>query len=156
LQLALWGVPQAPASHEPGDVSTPPHEHPPRELTRLATTPIPGGDEQTWVRFSPDDPTELVTNGARRVYFWRAPPQLQQRAAAAAAASAVPATPGAPGAASQGAVGGSGGRCTEQLAPMSYYSPPLAAADFRQAVGAFLASVFVPGTTQVRRTGPHS
>lgn len=32
---------------------------------------------------------------------------------------------------------------------ISYYSPPLRAADFHQEVGDFVASVFVPGTTQV-------
>lgn len=32
---------------------------------------------------------------------------------------------------------------------ISYYSPPLRASDFHQEVGDFIASVFVPGTTQV-------
>lgn len=129
-QLTLWRLPSA---AEPGQQQPP--------ALQLSSTPIPGGDVQTWVRFSPDDPAELVTNGARRVYFWRAPrgggePASQQTPAVAGTAAAV-------GAAGGGGSSGGG-------APVSYYSPPLVAADFRQAVGNFMASVFVPGTSQVR------
>jgi hypothetical protein len=67
---------------------------------------------QSRICYNPDDPSELLTNGKRRAYFWRS--QL----------------PGS------------------NL--ISYYSPPLRAGDFHQEVGDFVASVFVPGTTQVR------
>jgi hypothetical protein len=80
-------------------------------LQPSATTPIPAGDVQTRICYNPDDPSELLSNGKRRAYFWRS--QL----------------PGS------------------NL--ISYYSPPLKAGDFHQEIGDFVASVFVPGTTQV-------
>jgi len=88
---------------------------------------------QICLRFNPNDSSELVTNGARRVYFWRLS-VLPAVAAAAAAGGGGPAHAAASSAAA---------------AALSYYSPPLVASDFRQAVGDFLASVFVPGSSQV-------
>jgi hypothetical protein len=98
MQLSLWDL--RPLTG-PGSSS----------LQPSATTPIPAGDVQCRICYNPDDPSELLTNGKRRAYFWRS--QL----------------PGS------------------NL--ISYYSPPLRAGDFHQEVGAFMASVFVPGTTQV-------
>jgi hypothetical protein len=37
----------------------------------LVSGSIPSGDLQTCVRLNPDDPTEALTNGAQRVYFWK-------------------------------------------------------------------------------------
>jgi hypothetical protein len=100
MQLSLWDL--RPLTASPGSSS----------LQPSATTPIPAGDVQARICYNPDDPSELLTNGKRRAYFWRS--QL----------------PGS--------------------SLISYYSPPLRAGDFHQEVGDFVASVFVPGTTQVR------
>lgn len=89
----------------------------PSQLQPLSTTEVPAGDTQTCIAFHSQDRTELVTNGPKRVIFWR---QQQQQQA-------------------------------EQ--PMSYYSPPLKPTEFQQAVGEFVASAFVPGTTQVQLMG---
>jgi hypothetical protein len=106
MQLSLWDL--QPLSASTGSSSS-------NSLQPSATTPIPAGDVQSRICYNPDDPSELLTNGKRRAYFWRS--QL----------------PGS------------------NL--ISYYSPPLRAGDFHQDVGDFVASVFVPGTTQVR-VGP--
>lgn len=74
-----------------------------------ATTLVPAGDVQHCIRFSPNNPHELMSNGRRRVYFWSW-------------------APGQP--------------------RFQYYSPPLRSKDFKQSVGDFVQSVFVPGTTQ--------
>jgi len=79
------------------------------QLQPIATMAVPAGDLQTCITFHPHDAAELMTNGARRVFFW------QHQAAA------------------------------EQL---SYYSPPFRPAEFQQTVGDFVASTFVPGTSQ--------
>lgn len=100
LQVSVW------------DISTVSSESP-SQLQPLSTTAVPAGDVQTCIAFHPDDPTELVTNGARRVLFWR---QQQQPTASQ---------------------------------PMSCYSPPFRPTEFQQAVGDFVTSVFVPGTSQV-------
>lgn len=98
LQVSVW------------DISTVANSHP-SQLQPLSTTAVPAGDIQTCIGWNQQDSTELVTNGPRRVFFWR------QRQAA-----------------------------DQQL---SYYSPALRPAEFQQAVGDFVASTFVPGTTQV-------
>jgi hypothetical protein len=41
----------------------------------------------------------------------------------------------------------------QQHQPLSFFSPVIKPADFQQAVGDFLASVFVPGSTQVSASG---
>lgn len=139
-QLSLWRL-HSVQEQQQGRRSTGSSEQEQQALpaiVRLSTTPVPGDDVQTWIRFSPNSPLELVTNGARRVYFWRIPQQLL--AAGPPATNEGPAGAGAPG-------GVSGG--WDDGAPISYYSPPLVASDFRQSVGDFLASVFVPGSAQV-------
>ncbi len=73
-------------------------------------TVIPAGDVQLAVRFNMNNPSELISNGKRRVYFW---------------SSQYPAS----------------GR-------FKYYSPPLRSKDFKQSVGDFVMSVFVPGSVQ--------
>ncbi|WIA32991.1 hypothetical protein OEZ86_006150 [Tetradesmus obliquus] len=97
-ELSLWDL--RPLTASPGSSS----------LQPSATTPIPAGDVQSRICYNPDDPSELLTNGKRRAYFWHS--QL----------------PGS--------------------SLISYFSPPLRAGDFHQDVGDFVASVFVPGTTQ--------
>jgi len=99
VQISLWDLRPLTASMS----STP--------MQPVAVTPVPAGDMQLHVCYNPDDITELLSNGARRAYFWKS--QL-------------------PG--------------TTQL---SYYSPPLRASDFHQAVGNYVTSVFVPGSKQV-------
>ncbi|GBF88525.1 hypothetical protein Rsub_01240 [Raphidocelis subcapitata] len=124
-ELTIWQLPDAgrPLQQAGGEGGDEPCAQ------RVASSPVPGHEPQRCVRFNPEDATELVTNGARRVYFWRAPRDGQAEAAAPA-----------------GRGGGGGGGEGPPL--LSYYSPPLVATDFRQAVGDFLASVFVPGSTQ--------
>jgi hypothetical protein len=87
----------------------------PSQLQPLSKTAVPTGDTQTCITFHPQDPTELVTNGSRRVLFWRQQQQAKQ--------------------------------------PMNFYSPPLKPTEFQQAVGEFVASAFVPGTSQVQQLG---
>jgi hypothetical protein len=100
LQVSVWDI---------GTVSSESSS----QLQPVSTTAVPAGDIQSSIAFHPDDPTELVSNGARRVLFWR---QQQQPAA---------------------------------NQPMSCYSPPFRPTEFQQAVGDFVTSVFVPGTSQV-------
>ena len=119
-QLTIWQLSRRSQQQQPQEEVQPPQ--------RLASSSVPGGEAQVWISFNPSNSSELVTNRARRVYFWRVPP-----------------------AAAAGPGGGDGGGTAPALA---YYSPPLVASDFRQAVGDFLASVFVPRTSQVRERGP--
>lgn len=118
-ELTVWRLPdlRRPAQQaegEGGDTAC---------AERVASSSVPGQEPQRWVRFNPEDASELVTNGARRIYFWRVTLDGATEAAAPAGGGV-----------------------------LSYYSPPRVAADFRQAgrVGDFLASAFVPGSTQVR------
>eukprot|EP00775_Hariotina_reticulata_P011389 gene11389-11537_t len=97
-EIALWDLRPLTASMS----STP--------MQPVAVTPVPAGDTQLHVCYNPDDMTELLSNGARRAYFWR---------------SQLPGT---------------------RL--LSYYSPPMRASDFHQAVGDYVTSVFVPGSKQ--------
>mmetsp|Transcript_33102 Transcript_33102/g.55453 ORF Transcript_33102/g.55453 Transcript_33102/m.55453 type:complete len:898 (-) Transcript_33102:322-3015(-) len=69
---------------------------------------IPAGDVQTCVRFSQEDPSQIVTNGKQRVYFWRSHLGVSRE--------------------------------------FKYYSPPVSARDFKQTIGDFTVSVFIPGT----------
>ncbi|GFR40429.1 hypothetical protein Agub_g1003 [Astrephomene gubernaculifera] len=121
-EVALWSLaallnPAAAASAPPStaaaDGTQPPQPPQPRgpggPLRPLVTTVVPAGDVQHSIRFSPNNPQELISNGRRRVYFWSW-------------------APGSP--------------------RFQYYSPPLRSRDFKQAVGDFVSSVFVPGTTQ--------
>ncbi|KXZ56881.1 hypothetical protein GPECTOR_1g795 [Gonium pectorale] len=78
-------------------------------LRPIVTTLVPAGDVQHSIRFSPNNPQELISNGRRRVYFWSWSPNSPR---------------------------------------FQYYSPPLRSRDFKQSVGDFVGSVFVPGTTQ--------
>lgn len=66
---------------------------------------VPAGDWQTSVKFNPDAPSELVTNGAQKVYLWE--------------------------------MSASG--------DFKSYSPPISARDFKQAIGTFTQSIFLPG-----------
>ena len=101
-QVSLWSM---------AALLTPPEAAPPGQgpLRPLVTTLVPAGDVQHSIRFSPNNPAELISNGRRRVYFWSW-------------------APGSP--------------------RFQYYSPPLRSRDFKQSVGDFVSSVFVPGTTQ--------
>ena len=71
---------------------------------------IPKGDLQHSVKFSSDDPEEIMSNGLQRAYFWK---------------YHIPSSNS-----------------------FTYYSPPLNAKDFKQQIGDFTVSAFVPGTTQ--------
>lgn len=99
-QVSIWDISSVSSSR-------------PNQLQPLTTTAVPAGDSQTCIAFHQQDPTDLVTNGPKRVLFWRRQQQGEQE---------------------QG---------------MSCYSPPFRPAEFQQTVGDFLASVFVPHTTQV-------
>ncbi|KAG2448277.1 hypothetical protein HYH02_006861 [Chlamydomonas schloesseri] len=101
-EVSLWSM---------AALLTPPDAAPPGQgpLRPLVTTLVPAGDVQHSIRFSPNNPAELISNGRRRVYFWSW-------------------APGSP--------------------RFQYYSPPLRSRDFKQSVGDFVSSVFVPGTTQ--------
>ena len=108
------------------------------DLSSPAKTPvtqavIPVGDAQHWVRFNPADPSELVSNGKQRVYFWT----LQQ--------------PYSSNAASAHTVQQSGSMQPSAAPLLKFFSPPLVAADFKQAVGQYTVSAFVPRTVQVRQ-----
>jgi hypothetical protein len=94
----------------------------------LIATTVPAGDPQHCIRFSVNSSQELISNGKRRVYFW------SWAAAAGAAFAAVNS--------------GSGGSSSGPVGRFQYYSPPLRSKDFKQSVGDFVMSVFVPGTTQ--------
>jgi WD40 repeat protein len=107
LQVSVW------------DISTVSSESS-SQLQPVSTTAGPAGDVQTCIAFHPDDPTELVTNGAKRVLFWRRQQQQQQ---------------------------------ATSNQPMSCYSPPFRPTEFQQAVGDFVTSIFVPGTSQVTIDG---
>lgn len=65
---------------------------------------------QTCVKFNPGNPSELISNGKRRAFFWQS--------------------------------------CLPEAAAFKYYSPPLSSPDFKQKIGLFTTSAFVPGTTQ--------
>lgn len=65
---------------------------------------------QTCVKFNPSNPTELISNGKRRAFFWQS--------------------------------------CLPEAAAFKYYSPPLSSPDFKQKIGLFTTSAFIPGTTQ--------
>lgn len=97
MQLSLWDISKLPTSCD-------------TELQPAATAMLPAGEVQTHVAFHPNDPSDLVTNGVRRVLFWQQHPAGQQ---------------------------------------LSCYSPPFRSSDFQQSVGGFVASTFVPGTSQV-------
>lgn len=103
-----------------------PHDGPPARP--LISTTVPAGDPQMCIRFSVNSSQELISNGKRRVYFW------SWAAAAGAAFAAVSS--------------GSGGSSSGPVGRFQYYSPPLRSKDFKQSVGDFVMSVFVPGTTQ--------
>ena len=75
----------------------------------IATGQFPPGDVQHFLVFNPEDPEEVLTNGAQRAFFWNL--NLDK---------------GTP----------------------KYYSPPVNSEDFKQAIGSFTASTFVPGTGQ--------
>jgi cilia- and flagella-associated protein 251 len=94
-------------------------------LEHSVSSVVPAGDAQSTLSFNPADSTELISNGRRRAYFWRMH-QVSTKDERA---------------------GGCGDSCSG-TALLSYYSPPLRAADFKQAVGDFLASAFVPGGVQ--------
>jgi hypothetical protein len=104
-QVSMWDISSVAASS-------------PNQLQPLSTTPVPAGDLQTWIIFSQQDATELVTSGCKRVVFWR-----QQQ---------------------------------DQRQPMSFSCPSFRPAEFQQSVGDFLASAFVPNTTQVGATNTGS
>lgn len=45
-------------------------------LRPTITTLVPPGDPQLAVKFNVNNPSEFITNGKRRVYFWQLPPRL--------------------------------------------------------------------------------
>jgi hypothetical protein len=143
-QLTVWRLP-APEDLAPGPRSEAASPSVAEQAlpAPIAASPVPGGEPQRCVRFNPGDALELVTNGKRRAYFWRVPE------ASAAGATAAPAGDTEPPLATVWAGDASAGTGPPTVLPMAYYSPPLIAADFRQPVGHFLASVFVPGSRQV-------
>ena len=143
-QLTVWRLP-APEDLAPGPRSEAASPSVAEQAlpAPIAASPVPGGEPQRCVRFNPGDALELVTNGKRRAYFWRVPE------ASAAGATAAPAGDTEPLLATVWAGDASAGTGPPAVLPMAYYSPPLFAADFRQPVGHFLASVFVPGSRQV-------
>ena len=75
----------------------------------VVTGHFPPGDVQHFVAFNPENPEEVLTNGAQRTFFWSL--NLDK---------------GTP----------------------KYYSPPVNSEDFKQAIGVFTVSTFVPGTGQ--------
>lgn len=91
------------------------------QLQPLVTTAVPAGDVQTHIAFHPEYRAELVTNGAKRVLFWRHEQQHAQQE-------------------------GEGGQHT-----LSFDCPPFRPTEFQQATGDFVTSVFVPNSTQVCR-----
>ena len=148
-----------------------------------ATVIIPAGDVQYCVRFRPEDTRELVTNGKVRVFFWTWTPEpqddtvtitraKQQSAenAADALSSSSPAPPAgmATTATSMDSIRpgtglGRGGDNVEDDAEVEdmlavgsvrFYSPPVSDRDFKQRVGEYVSSIFVPGLASAV-TGTH-
>ena len=74
--------------------------------TPLHAETVPPSGVQTAVRFNPSDVREIITNGARQVFFWTWETEF------------------------------------------ACYSPHLSRHDFRQAIGDFTVSAFLPSTTQ--------
>lgn len=60
LQVSVWDISSVCSSRPTAD-----------QLQPRTTTAVPAGDHQTCIAFHQQDPTELVTNGPRRVFFWR-------------------------------------------------------------------------------------
>eukprot|EP00955_Chlamydomonas_euryale_P100305 365274-Chlamydomonas_euryale.AAC.9 len=115
---------------------------------------IPAGDIQTCVRFNMNNVNELMSNGKRRVYFWShqvcTQPSLVLLPTACSCRLSV-LDEACPRAATKS--GPHVDMCaTPSQFPSShrfkYYSPPLRAKDFKQSIGDFTHSVFVPGSLQ--------
>ena len=94
----------------------------------LCTTSISGGDKQYSVAFNPDNQREFITNGKETACFWSW--QVPEESS----------SPGGQNKFAQDDMASSPG------GTLSYISPSFNSADFKQKVGKFTASIFMPGT----------